>query len=205
MWPTIRIRPLRCGELDELLAVPDVDRQRLLDEHVLAGFERRLGHLVVRDRRRRERHGHRSTDRTARRENRCRTRRPGIRCWQSRLDGALGVAERGQRSELVKVSNQILAPVADADDGDARTFGYALAHESAPSERQDAKRDAAVSDGLLSSIDTSRCRRRHPRTDRPGAGGATAGPRRRSFAIGSDQSVPAARPPSPPTRFRPAA
>ena len=52
MWPTIRIRPVRVGQPDELFAVPHVDGERLLDEHVFAGLERRLGHLVVRHRRR---------------------------------------------------------------------------------------------------------------------------------------------------------
>ena len=125
MWPTIRIRPVRRRELDEALAVPDVDRQRLLDEHVLAGLQRRLRHLVVGHRRRRQRHG---VDRRVGQNGAEVAEEPDVRgtaCLQLVSTGSLRVAERGQGAELVEVPNQVLAPVADADDGDADAWRVA--------------------------------------------------------------------------------
>src|SRR5688572_11051126 len=44
-------------DFDEMFSMLDVDGQRLFDEYVLARLKRRLGHLVVSDRRRRQRNG----------------------------------------------------------------------------------------------------------------------------------------------------
>ena len=108
---------VRGCHFNEMLAVLHIDGERLLDEDVLSGLQGRLRHLVVGDCRRRQRHGRYERVREHLGEVVAETHAFVI-AFADRFDSDLGVAEHAEDAELVEIPDEVLSPVADADDGD---------------------------------------------------------------------------------------
>jgi len=117
------------GTRDELLDLAAGQRRRLLDEHVLARFERALRELRVRHDRRRDDH---RLQRVVGEHLVEVGRQARIRIARSEALPLLirEVAEPGQLGELVEVPREIRAPVAEASEADFR-HGGRLASTSA--------------------------------------------------------------------------
>ena len=101
-------------ELDELGALGGIQRQRLLDEHVPAGDQRRARELEVSRRRRRD---HDGLDRRGRRASR-RTTAHGARAAR-RERGGIGVVDRADLPEIGEDAEEVLSPRSCAEEPDA--------------------------------------------------------------------------------------
>ena len=160
--------PALVGELDQLARLRGRGGERLLDEHVLAGLERAqprarsASRPASRSRPRRS-----SRPRGCRRSWSCRGR-PGSGA-RSRRAARGRVADAGELGlvELVEVADEVRAPVAEADDGDAhgahrRTARLPFTRRSrrSPSAGRPERRAAAGARGRGRA--TSRARRRRP-------------------------------------------
>ena len=98
-------------------ASADIERERLLDEHVLAGFQRCARELIVQDRRRGDRN--RTYVFVAQQLVPADHSRP-VFTRQPARTRLVGVANGGQGTQLSKVANYVLAPIAAADHCNAR-------------------------------------------------------------------------------------
>ena len=106
--------PIRGSQVHKLLTVLHVDGQRLFDQHILAGFQCRLGHFVVR---------HRWCCQSDRLN--CGIRQDVVKfrkelhafvlALEIFLDRFLAIAQRSQRPKFVKIPNQVLSPISDSD------------------------------------------------------------------------------------------
>ena len=110
---------LRRREPHQLLAVLHVHGQGLLDEHVLARFQSRSGHFVE---------GHGGGGQRDGGNRRIGEDRAEFSVESDALvfapaplfDRPFGITECGQGAKFVEVPNEVLPPIANSDDGDAR-------------------------------------------------------------------------------------
>src|SRR5713101_5027965 len=101
------------GQFHQLLAMPYIDCQRLLDQDILARFERCFRHLIVTYRRCGQ--GHSGYGRIAEQAGIVRAKLDALESpLVGRLDRRIRVAHCLQRAQFVEVAHEILAPIADA-------------------------------------------------------------------------------------------
>ena len=116
----MRIRELLLGQRDQFLPLLGVQRQRLLDEDVLARLEALLDDLVVGGGRRG--HGHGADRRIAQHVGQLVGELGRIALDGERAEpGGVGVADAPQGAELREDPDQVLAPVPASDDGNSIT------------------------------------------------------------------------------------
>src|SRR6266481_6054864 len=124
---------LRCGQFHQGLALFYIDSQWLLYENVFSGFKSRFGHFVVGDGRSRQSD---SSDRRIRED--CAVFGEELDAFifvlAGRLDRFLGITERAQRAQFVKITNQVFAPVTNSYDGYVSHgfSGWPFSHECLP-------------------------------------------------------------------------
>ena len=164
--------PLRGRRRGELGRLGRRRRQRLLDEDVLAGVERRAASVVVR------RTGVAITiasivvGEQIRKSRRRRTRRVAAPDLRERFLVAVADPRRLDLGELVQVADEVRAPVAEPDDRDApaRTLRIVRLHVSGPASSG----RAALQPKNLASVRSSSQRSSRAtscaRTRRPGRG-----------------------------------
>lgn len=153
-----RAARLRRGR--ELLGFLHVERNRFLDEHVLAGVQRRLRQTVVVGRRRRDRdlaHLRRLEHRAGRADL-----GDAVAVRHGRQGAGVDVAYRMQRAQLVQDACEIAPPAAGADQSDVAR--HAPAHPASrpacPTADRNARTtrscSASVRNGWIGRLSTSR-------------------------------------------------
>src|SRR5438874_2336104 len=116
---------VRRGEGYQLVHPRRPHRRRLLDEYVLAGFERLLRELVVRRHRRRD---HDGVELRIGEHLPVLGGGPGSRVARADLREPfdVDVAQPGQLRKFVEVAHEVRAPVIEADDADRRLAAHSF-------------------------------------------------------------------------------
>ena len=105
------------GQVDEVLALLYVNGERLLDENVLSGFESRLSHFVVGSGRRGQGDG--GNRRIAKDDAEIPAESYTLVFVSAALlDRSFAITEHCQGAKLVKVSDEVLAPVTNSNNSD---------------------------------------------------------------------------------------
>ena len=145
-WPTIRRRSSRSASAHKLLGLVDRQRQRLLDEDVLAGLQGLLAERVVLRRRRCAGDG---LDRRVGEDGLERGRAPAEFGRESRDPLLVRVDKGRQRADFGVVADVVLPPRPAADDGDANAAGSRAARFRRRGARPAAPREGIHHANLL--------------------------------------------------------